>query len=508
MKTINRTIYSAFALVVLALFALLPQAQAVVPAPDGGYPGQNTAEGANALFSRTTGTSDTAIGARALYHTTTGTANTALGTDALFKNVVGDSNTAMGAFALHENFSGSFNIAVGHGALAFNQASGNTGMGFKALNSNIDGYDNTAVGFNALFSNTTDGGDSGHSNTAVGVVALFRNTTGSANTAVGIEALQDNTSGFANTANGADALWHNTTGSDNVATGARALLSNTTGALNTATGDDTLGSNTTGGGNTATGYGALTSNTGGVGNTATGQLALERNTTGEYNITLGYFTGFNLTTGSNNIDIGNIGVAGEANTIRIGNVVGSLYSDGIVHPAQTRIFIAGINGQTAAGGSAVYINSNGKLGTLTSSARFKKDVKAMDKASEAVLGLKPVTFRYKEEIDPGGIPQFGLVAEDVEKINPDLVTRGADGKPNSVRYEAVNAMLLNEFLKEHTKVEEQQATIAELKCTLATQQEKFTQQQKQIDALTNGLQKVSAQLELSKPTPQTAKNTD
>ena len=500
MKTISRTIYSAFALVVLALLALLPQGQAVVPAPDGGYPGQNTAEGTNALFSRSYLVPRTRLSALERFITLPPVTLTQ-------RSVVMRCLRTSAALAIQqwglspsENVSGSFNIAVGHGALVYNQASGNTAMGFKALNSNIDGYDNTAVGFMALLSNTTDSsGSSGTYNTALGVVALENNTTGGANTAVGAEALQDDTFGDSNTATGADALWHNTTGTANVATGARALLRNTTGGLNTVTGADALSSNTTGSDNTATGYGALANNRIGVGNAATGQLALENNTTGDYNIAVGYFAGFNLTTGSNNIHIGNIGVAGEANTIRIGNVVGTLYSDGSVHPAQTRTFIAGISGQTAAGGTAVYINSNGKLGTLTSSARFKKDVKAMDKASEAVLALKPVTFRYKEEIDPGGVPQFGLVAEDVEKVNPDLVARDRDGKPYTVRYEAVNAMLLNEFLKEHR-------TVQELKSNAAKQEATVAQQQKQIEALTAGLQKVSAQLEASKPAPQVVNN--
>jgi hypothetical protein len=466
-------IFRFFVAFTLICFAALSTAQAVTPPPDGGYTGWNTAEGQDALFNLTNGSFNTAIGGHALY-----------------ENSTGSGNTAVGAFSLAANSDGSENVAIGQGALRFNTFGfDNTATGFKALYSNTEGTDNTATGAFALFSNTTGGG-----NTAIGGEALENNTTGGANTAVGAEALQDNTFGDSNTATGADALWHNTTGTGNVATGARTLLSNTTGGLNTVTGADALSSNTTGSDNTATGYGALANNTIGDGNAATGQLALENNTTGDYNIALGYFAGFKLTTGSNNIHIGNIGVAGEANTIRIGNVVGTLYSDGIVHPAQTRTFIAGISGQTAAGGTAVYINSNGKLGTLTSSARFKKDVKAMDKASEAVLALKPVTFRYKEEIDPGGIPQFGLVAEDVEKVNPDLVARDRDGKPYTVRYEAVNAMLLNEFLKEHRRNDEQQATITRLS--------------KQVEALTVGLQKVSAQLEASKPAPQVVKNND
>ena len=159
------------------------------------------------------------------------------------------------------------------------------------------------------------------------------------------------------------------------------------------------------------------------------------------------------------------------------------------------------------------IDSTGKLGTVVSSARFKNQIKPMDKASEAILALKPVTFRYKEELDPDGMPQFGLIAEEVEKVNPDLVVRDEDGKVTTVRYEAVNAMLLNEFLKEHRNVAEQQSTIAELKTTVAQQQKQISaqqataaQQQKQIEALTATVQKVSNKLELSKAAPQLVEN--
>jgi hypothetical protein len=171
---------------------------------------------------------------------------------------------------------------------------------------------------------------------------------------------------------------------------------------------------------------------------------------------------------------------------------------------QTSTFIAGISGATVAGGVGVIIDANGQLGTVVSSERFKGEIKPMDKASEAILALKPVTFRYKHELDPKGIPQFGLVAEEVEKVNPDLVARDADGKVYTVRYEAVNAMLLNEFLKEHLKVEEQQAMIGRLKQDF---QSKLAEQQKQIKALASGLEKISNQLELNKPAPQmVAKN--
>jgi len=234
--------------------------------------------------------------------------------------------------------------------------------------------------------------------------------------------------------------------------------------------------------NTAVGWRALQLNTGNGNSTAVGASALG-NSTGFENTALGTNAGVNLTDGVFNIDIGAevVGVAGESRTIRIGTTA-----------TQTRTFIAGISGATVAGGVGVIVGTNGKLGTVVSSARFKEAVQPMDKASEAILALQPVTFRYKKELDPEGIPQFGLMAEEVEKVNSDLVARDEQGKPYSVRYEAVNAMLLNEFLKEHRKNEVQEATIA--------------RQQKQIDALTAGLQKVSAQLELNKPAPQTVLN--
>jgi hypothetical protein len=196
---------------------------------------------------------------------------------------------------------------------------------------------------------------------------------------------------------------------------------------------------------------------------------------------LGFLAGANLTTGDNNIDIGNVGVTGEGNTIRIGKV-----------GTHMNTFIAGISGVTAAGGVGVIIDSNGQLGTVSSSERFKDAIKPMDKASEAILALKPVIFRYKHELDPDGIPQFGLVAEDVEKVNPNLVAHDADGKVYTVRYEAVNAMLLNEFLKEHKKVEKLEGVVASLAATVKEQAAQ--------------IQKVSAHLEASRPAPQVVNN--
>ncbi len=282
-----------------------------------------------------------------------------------------------------------------------------------------------------LFSNTA-----GYSNIAIGTYALYFNTTGNSNTAIG---------GNAGLITGT--LWDNTTGSNNTAVGALALRSSN------------------GDGNTAVGSGALI------------------DLSGSLNTALGVNAGQNLHGGeSNNIYIGaNVGgVRGESNTIRIGNA------------DITDTFISGISGTTVASGAAVFVDSNGHLGTVTSSKRFKEEIRPMNKTSEAIFSLEPVTFRYKKEIDPTGASQFGLVAEEVEQVNPELVARDANGKPYTVRYEAVNAMLLNEFLKEHRKVQELEANAA--------------QQQKQIEALTAGLQKVSAQLEASKLTPQVVAN--
>jgi hypothetical protein len=396
-NSVNRApLRSGFFLIplVIAWFGFSPATQAVLPPPDGGYPGNNTAEGDDALFSLTTGT------------------------------------------------------------------------------------DNTAMGFNALYSNTT-----GDSNTATGSLALFSNTTGVRNTANGFVALANNTIGQRNTATGRGALANNTTGSFNTADGHNALFSNSTGIQNTATGSFALIFSTTGNDNTAIGYFALWNNTTGNSNTASGFNALRENTTGNSNIGLGNFAGSNLTTGDNNIDIGNVGVAGEANTIRIGT-----------QGTQTNTYLAGIYQTNIAKGLVVKIDSDGHLGTVGSSERFKDAIKPMDKASEAILALKPVTFHYKKEFDPEGTPQFGLVAEEVEKVNPDLVARDAKGEIYSVRYEAVNAMLLNEFLKEHRKNEEQEKTIAELKSGMTALAATVKEQAAQI-------QEVSAQLEASKSAP-------
>jgi len=343
----------------LTCFALATQTEAIVPAPDGGYPGFNTAEGQKALFSLTTG--------------------------------VG--NTAIGSFSLFSNTDGSFNTGVGAGTLLFNVGNQST----------LEGVENTAIGAAALLSNTT-----GRNNTAVGTQALFSNTTGVVNTAIGYQALASNTSGSFNTANG---LY--------------ALASNTTGSTNTA---------------------------------------------------LGYGAGSSQTTGTNNIDIRHPGVAGESGTIRIG-----------ISEVQVRAFIAGIRGVTTGIADAVpvLVDSDGQLGKASSSRRFKHEIKPMNHASESILALKPVTFRYKSH--SSSAPQFGLIAEEVAEVNPDLVVRDENGEIYTVRYDAVNAMLLNEFLKEHKKAEQLDAT---LEAVTARLQEQAAQ-----------IQKVAAQVEATKSLP-------
>ena len=293
-------------------------------------------------------------------------------------------------------------------------------IGTEALNQNNANF-NLAIGFRVGFMNTT-----GNHLTGIGAAALRNNTTASDNTAIGADALRENTTGENNTAIGADALRNNTIGEQNTAIGAGTLLVNNAHL------------------NTATGAGALLSNVTGHGNTANGAFALSNNTSGDDNIALGNGAGSFLTTGNFNIEIGNVGFAGESRTIRIGNNL------------QTRTFIAGIRGVTTGVANAipVLIDGLGQLGTMSSSRRFKKEIKPMDKASEVLLALKPVSFHYKN--DAKDTPQFGLIAEEVAEVNPDLVVRDEKGELYSVRYDQVNAMLLNEFLKEHQRIEEQE----------------------------------------------------
>jgi hypothetical protein len=426
----------------LTYFASRLGVEAAVPPPDGGYSNFTTAEGTNALLNLTTGAANTGLGWSSLLSVTTGSLNTAVGAGTLALNT-GDSNTAVGAGALLTN-----TIGVN-----------NTANGAFALFSNISGNWNTAEGYQALFSNVGPVNDNlGSLNTAIGVQALFNNTNGGYNTANGVQALMGNTTGSYNTASGVSALWQNNMGSYNVAFGGAALSSND------------------GNQNTGIGYAALINNTTADNNTAVGYGALMTNSTGSNNIGVGYQAAVNVTTASHVICIGADGNNVD-NTCFIGNIRGATTQNNDAMP--------------------VLIDSAGQLGTVSSSRRYKTDIQSMDNASESIFGLKPVSFRYKVHKDT--TPQFGLIAEEVAEINRNLVIYDADGKPYTVRYEAVNAMLLNEFLKEHRTVQEQKATIGELR-------QNFAKQQKQIEALAAVVQKVSAQLEVSKPAPRTVQN--
>jgi hypothetical protein len=502
----------------LACFALVQNMQAVSPPPDGGYPGANTAEGTDALFSLTSGIANTAVGFNALHDNTTGT-----------------HNTAVGASALSSNTTGSFNMAIGTDALRDN-------------NSNF----NLAIGFRVLFLNTT-----GNHLTGIGAAALRNNTTGAFNTAIG-----------------ADALRENTTGENNTVIGNAALTLNTTSGANVAVGDSALGSYnglTVGidGFNTALGSIALTALTEGFQNTAVGRRALESLTSGNNNTSVGWRSGDNLATGNNNtflgrsaganytadesdnicIGGGTLGVTGDSNAIRIGtnltsggiNVInngpaanfigigpdlgseginiletllGSAMSigtglptvgsstriGGIVGNAQPSVgTVFDVSIETAAGGNFQ------RLGIDTSSRRYKEDIKPMDKLSEAIFKLKPVTYLIKKEINPAQPMAFGLIAEDVAEACPDLAAYW-DGQPLGVHYKEVTVMLLNEFLKEHNKVEEQQASIADLKSTVALQQKEMQVLTAQLKEQAAQIQKVSAQLEASKPAPKVVAN--
>jgi len=455
---------------ILVCFAFLSQMQAApnVSPPDGCYPGFTTAEGCNALHSLTTGAGNTGVGWYSLYVDTTGSYNTALGGGTLVLNTA-DSNTATGAAALLLNGDGTQNCAYGTDALVYN------GYGVSGANFN------NAFGAFGLFNNTD-----GYTNNAVGNHALFENIHGAGNTAVGDLALQNtDSSGLA-------------FGNINTAVGAQALLANDDGDSNNAVGYSALENGTDGVQNNAMGVFALVNNNG-ASNAAVGASAFMNSVTGSFNTVIGWQAGAHTAVdGDDNIYIG--ATAGPASGAENGSI--RIGDPGFV----SGCWIAGISGATATGGSAVYVNAFGKLGTLTSSARFKDDIKPMDKASESIFALNPVTFHYKKQIDANGTPQFGLVAEQVAKVNPDLVVPDRDGKPYTVRYEAVNAMLLNEFLKEHR-------TVQDLKVTAEKQQATIALQESQIKALTASLreqatqiQKVSAQLETIKPAPQVGEN--
>jgi Chaperone of endosialidase len=385
---------------------------------------------------------NTAVGAGTLASNTTGVGNTATGADALGANTTGNANTALGNQALLKNTTGGGNTATGQGALS----------------SNTGGYDNTANGADALLNNTT-GGD----NTALGEAALGANTTGSYNTATGYQAMLDNTTGTSNTANGYSALSSNTTGSGNTVAGTNALQSNTTGNNNTANGSEALNNNTTGFQNTASGNGALLENTTGNNNTASGALALEANTIGASNTASGYQALQNNTTGGNNIAIGylaaNNAPVANSNSIYIGSTGSGGDTGGVIYlgtqGTQTGgTYIAGISGATASSGAEVYVTSSGQLGTVLSSGRFKEQITDMGDTSSKLLQLRPVSFFYKPEYDDGShLLQYGLIAEEVAKVYPEMVAYDHDGKVLTVKYHLLTPMLLNEAQKQHAEVQ-------------------------------------------------------
>ena len=445
----NRNNIFGAILATVACLAILPTAQAVNPPPDGCYPNFTTAEGCNALVGLTTGAGNTGVGWFALSAAGASNFNTGIGGGALILNT-GDSNTAVGAAAGLLNTSGELNVAVGTDAMVFN--------------------------------------DTGDDNTAVGGFALENNVAGFTNVAVGTFAGRENTSSF----------------------------------------------------NTALGGFALRDNVGGTRNTAVGAGALEIMTGGDDNTAIGELAGANYTgTESNNICIGSgtEGTAGESNAIRIGNgstsggitlanasalanaitIGGSMSTGGIniltllgfgsisignnlqTTTGASTCFIGGIFNQTPVAGShAVVVGPNNQLTDATlSSRRFKKDIASIDKLSEGILALRPVTFHWKN--DNTNEPEFGLVAEEVADVNLDWITRNPQGEVSGVRYETIPILLLNEFLKEHKKVEQQQANIAELRATVGVLTAQLKEQAAQI-------QKVSAQLEVNKPAPQVVAN--
>jgi hypothetical protein len=353
-------------------------------------------------------------------------------------------NTAMGSYVLS-------NVVpdLSGGAIGTNGALGaaNTGVGYLALYADTSGAYNTGVGAFSLYSDTT-----GYLNTGVGYGTVAYTTTGSANTGIGHDALEYFTTGNENTALGTYALQGvsgNSTGSSNTAAGFEALGQNTTGANNTAFGADALVSNSTGRGNAAQGVNALFSNTTGIRNLGIGNNALYANTTGSYNIGLGFEGGYNITTGSNNIEIGTAGTAGDNATIQIG-----------VQGTQVKTTIAGIYGTLVTGGSAVYVTAAGQLGVQGSSERFKTDIATMPQLSDKLAALRPVTFRYRT--DPERVRQYGLIAEEVAKVYPELVIRDTAGRIQGVHYEELAPMLLNEVQELQRKNAAQNAEIQDL----------------------------------------------
>ncbi len=468
----------------------------------------NTAVGTFALSATTTGNSNVAIGPSALTSNTVGFANVGIGDTALFLNT-GNGNVAVGHFALQNNTSGGGNVALGGGAgknlttgsenidLRNDGVAGESGTirigtspfqsraflaGVRGVTTGaadgqgvlIDSNGQLGTIGNVSFSNNLALPSTASGGTA-GVITLggirFAHNFGTGNTFLGFNAGNFTMTGQFNTAIGSGAYSNNTTGNSNTAIGVNALVFNTTGGSNTATGYQALMFNS-GGSNAATGTSALQANTTGSGNTSMGAGAFQHVTTGSFNSALGFLAGDNLTTGDYNIDIGNAGVAAEGRTIRIGD------------NNQLRTFIAGINGVTTGGAAvAVLIDANGQLGTVSSSRRYKFDIASMGDATDGLMRLRPVTFRYLAHGDHAPL-QYGLIAEDVAEVYPELVTRNKDGEVETVMYQFLTPMLLNEVQKQRRRIEEQQAENA----TLRDQLEKLTRRIDQLEAKRNATQ--------------------
>lgn len=370
----------------------------------------NTGTGFQSLLRLTSGSWNTATGAASLAYTTSGLFNTATGTSSLQYNTTAGKNTALGARALQlQSFS-------------------NAGAAWDAWN--------TAVGFEALAANQPTTTLTGDRNTAVGAVALRYNTTGRVNTAVGVDSLQQNT-----------------TGEWNVAVGFQSLLGNTTGSANVALGNAALSSSGSSHSNTAVGTESLKLFNDGSGNTGLGLLALGSLTLGYRNLALGAYAGNLLTTGNDNIYLAHTGSASESNTTRIGR-------------DQTRAFIAGVFARTTGHPTTllVQVDQNGQLGTAASSRRYKQDIQDMGSSTERLFGLRPVTFRYK--VHPDGPVHFGLIAEEVDEVMPELVVRGKDGQTETVAYQELAPMLLNEVQKQRRELQVLKAELEAVRAAL------------------------------------------
>lgn len=430
----------------------------------------NTAMGNDALHSLNSlveGIGNTAAGSFALSANTTGNENTAVGFAALLNNTIGGVNIAVGNYALLNNRIGNFNTAIGYSALQENKnGMANTALGGDAMIDNTQGFENTAVGVGALSRNTT-----GYYNTASGYQALFSNTTSIDNAAFGYQALYSNSAGTANTALAYKALYSNTNGIDNLGSGSFALYANTTGSYNTASGDE-----------------ALLHNIDGASNTATGRNALYSNTSGSSNIAVGDSAGYNLTTGSNNIDIANQGIAGEGGTIRIGSP-----------SVQSATYIAGIS-TTPLTGAAVYVTSNGQLGVLASSERYKTAVAPIGARAAKLQKLRAVSFHLKAE--PDGALQYGLIAEEVETVYPELVIRDDTGQIQGVRYDELAPLLLDEIQQQQGKlaaqaarIEVEEGELRELRHQMAEIKEMNAVVQRSLRALTVGRAPIATRAE-------------